>query len=295
MNYNIRNKDHHFNYYFSKVPKKYKIKETEKDAMICSSSRSGKYCINFINFYCFKFFNKVNISLLLKKCQFYPKSHIFFNKNQIDQYNIDPTIYYFVKPKYGHQSKNISYYKGKTPIINAELKFPLIFQEEIQNIRKIDNRRFDVRVHVIYLKTEKGVKSFYYNDIIQRLAFSSDSKINSDNIFTNVANQRKLTESIIPNYTNNNLLKTLQSANIPIIQKLNKEKLHRKLEILIAGYDIMVDTNDKHWILEINCSPSLSYSGNIQKSIGLMMQEILYIIINYDKVNQIKTNKFIEI
>ena len=293
--YNISNKDHHFNYYFIKVLKKYKFKETEKDATICSASTSGKYCINFINFKSFKLFNKIQTSLLLKNCPFYPKSHIFYNKNQLDDYILDPTIYYFVKPKFGHQSTNISYYKGKTPVINQELKFPLIFQEEIQNMKKINNRRFDLRVHIIYLKTETGIKAFYYSDIIERLAFNSDSKMNSDNIFTNVSDHNKLTESIIPKYLNINLRTTLQSANIPIIHKLNKEKLHRKLEILIVGYDIMVDNNDKHWILEINCIPSLSYGGNIQKSISSMMQEILYIIVNYDKLNQIKTNKFIEI
>jgi len=265
------------------------MKDTEKDALICSASNPGKYCINFINFKCVQFFNKISTSLLLKNCPFYPKTHIFMNKNQMEQNNIDLTIYYFVKPKFGFQSKNISYYKGKTPLIFHKLQFPLIFQEEIQNLKKINNRRFDIRVHIIYIKMETCVKAFYYNDIIQRLAF------NSDNIFTNVSNHNKLSELIIPDYCNKNLLITLQSANNTIIQKLNKEKLHKKLEILIVGYDIMVDNNDKHWILEINCTPSLSYGGNIQKSIMSMMEEIFYIIINYDKTSQISTKKFIEI
>ena len=295
MNYNISKKDHHFNLFFVKILKKYSIKETEKDALICSASKPGKYCINFIHFKCVQFFNKISTSLLLKNCPFYPKTHIFMNKNQIDQYNIDPTIYYFVKPKFGFQSKNISYYKGKTPLILHKLQFPLIFQEEIQNLKKINNRRFDIRVHIIYIKMETSVKAFYYNDIIQRLAFNSDQKINSDNIFTNVSNYNKLSESIIPDYCNTNLLMTLQSANNTIIQKLNKEKLYRKLEILIVGYDIMVDNNDKHWILEINCTPSLSYGENIKKSIMTMMEEIFYIIINYDKTSQISTKKFMEI
>ena len=80
-----------------------------------------------------------------------------------------------------------------------------------------------------------------------------------------------------------------------LAKKLNKEKLYRKLEILIVGYDIMVDNNDKHWILEINCTPSLSYGENIKKSIMTMMEEIFYIIINYDKTSQISTKKFMEI
>ena len=67
------------------------------------------------------------------------------------------------------------------------------------------------------------------------------------------------------------------------------------MEILIVGYDIMIDNNDKHWILEINCTPSLSYGGHIQKSIMSMMEEIFYLIINYDKTMQIKTKKLMEI
>lgn len=294
MNYNIQ-KNKNLNYLFIQSLKKFNIPKTEKNAFFCSSKTSGKYSIDFVNCNIVKYFNKVNTSIILQNCPYYPKSYIFMNTTQYNNCHLEKK-YYFVKPKFGGRSKNISYFIEKTPIIKNELKFPLIFQEEIQNIKKINDHRSDLRIHVIYIKSKEGINAYYYNDIIQRTTFKKDGEKNADSIFTNVSNSKKLNESILSNYENQELLKTLINANQYIINEMEKkEKRYKELEFQIVGYDIMVDQNDKHWILEINAAPSLFYPEKIQKIIRKMVDEILAIIVYYNKYNIIKTKKFVKI
>ena len=301
MNYNIKKKDHHFNLFFLPILRKHNIPsvtDPTQEGFFCSSRTVGKYCINFVRFDCFFFFNKISTTLMLRECPYYPKSHLFKNIDELNNGDkLDKNKYYFVKPKHGGRSTNISYFKGKEALImrGGQLKFPLIFQEEILDMKKEEGRRYDLRVHVIYIKTLNGLKGYYYNDVIKRLTFKGDNNLNSDNIFTNVDDSKKETEKILRDYNNENLLNTLKSASSLMKDRLSKQKRYRELEILIVGYDIMIDKNDKHWILEINCNPCMYYPGWKQKVINQMMEEIYEMILSYHQTKQFVTNKFIKI
>jgi len=63
----------------------------------------------------------------------------------------------------------------------------------------------------------------------------------------------------------------------------------------MTGYDIIIDNNNKHWILEINCNPALNYDDEIRKETDKMLIEILYIILSYNNNKKIKPIKFIKL
>jgi len=285
-----------FNKMFSKIIDKYKLKKNPKniESLICSKTTRGKYCINFTDFYPTNFFNKIDTSKLLEKCPYYPKSYIFYSLKNFKKTELENKVY-FVKPKYGSNSSNISLFYNKNLVLGnwENIKFPLIFQEEVINMRIIDNHKFDLRVHVLYIKVENTIRAFFYKDIIQRITFSELKILSKESVFTNVKDKNKHTEEIIE--PSENLIISLKDSNKYITEKMKESKNNHTLEFFLSGFDVIVDKDDKHWILEVNTKPDLFYGGVIKRSISHMLEEILLIILNYKSEKKIVTKYFIEI
>lgn len=299
MNHNIKTNDYTcFNPYFNNILKKYRIQQNphNKPSLICSLTTPGKYCINFNKFHTFSFFNKVNTSHILKYCDHYPKSYIFYNQNDYNNQKLEDKNF-FVKPKFGSSSNNISYYRGKKHLVGpSKLSFPLVFQEEVQNVKLANNRKYDLRVHVIYVRSKDQISVFYYNNVIRRKTYKEvNGQISKDTIFTNVRDTKKQTEEIIEDYNNPNLLKCLHDANQYIAPLMIKEKSNKDLELLLTGFDIIVDNNDKHWILEINCKPSLYYPREISSMLSKMLEEILIFILLKHLQKEINGINFVKV
>jgi len=298
MFYNIKNSDaNHFNPFFAKILRKYNFQPGEKNIFICSRSTAGKYCINFTNFNPPEFFNKVNTTRMLRDCEYYPKSFIFKNANEYDKQTIDEK-YYYVKPQFGANSENISLYYGKKMIVGDDkrIKYPLIFQEAIHNFKTFENKKYDLRVHVIYLKINGKITVFYDKNIIRRCCFAEKtSTFTEDNIFTNQKDNKKLIETLVSNYTNPRLSECLIEANKYIVPGLERIKQDKELEIMFAGYDIIVDENDKHWILEINSASSLYYTNPISKAVDEMLEEILFLILSHNLKKNFSTKNLIKL
>ena len=47
----------------------------------------------------------------------------------------------------------------------------------------------------------------------------------------------------------------------------------------LYGYDVLIDNNCKPWLIEINASPSLSVTGNIDKELKTNLIKDLYSIV----------------
>ena len=299
MSFNIIKKDNiSFNPFFIKTLKNNKLTQIPHNtpSLICSKSSNGKYCIN-TTIKNSDVFNKITTSIYLQNCPFYPKTHIFYNQNNFNNIKLD-NKYYYVKPKYGNNSKNISLYKQKELIIGnpSNLQFPLIFQEEVQNLKTFNKHKYDLRIHILYILTNNDVIPLLYKDAIKRQSFKDiNSPISPDSIFTNVKDLSKINEQLIQSYHPPELIKCLKNANQFIIPKLKKIKITHELELLMTGYDIIIDNNNKHWILEINCNPALNYDDEIRKETDKMLIEILYIILSYNNNKKIKPIKFIKL
>lgn len=299
MSFNIIKKDNiSFNPFFIKTLKNNKLTQIPHNtpSLICSKSSNGKYCIN-TTIKNSDVFNKITTSIYLQNCPFYPKTHILYNQNNFNKIKLD-NKYYYVKPKYGNNSKNISLYKQKELIIGtpSNLQFPLIFQEEVQNLKTFNNHKYDLRIHILYILTNNDVIPLLYKDAIKRQSFKDiNSPISPDSIFTNVKDLSKINEQLIQSYHPPELIKCLKNANQFIIPKLKKIKITHELELLMTGYDIIIDNNNKHWILEINCNPALNYDDEVRKETDKMLTEILYIILSYHNNKKIKPIKFIKL
>ena len=63
------------------------------------------------------------------------------------------------------------------------------------------------------------------------------------------------------------ILKTLLSAEKPIIDQMNKVGNRQKCCFEIYGFDIIFDSDFKPWVLEVNCLPSLSSSSIFDKHV----------------------------
>ena len=299
MSFNIIKKDNiSFNPFFIKTLKNNKLTQIPHNtpSLICSKSSNGKYCIN-TTIKNSDVFNKITTSIYLQNCPFYPKTHILYNQNNFNNIKLD-NKYYYVKPKYGNNSKNISLYKQKELIIGtpSNLQFPLIFQEEVQNLKTFNNHKYDLRIHILYILTNNDVIPLLYKDAIKRQSFKDiNSPMSPDSIFTNVKDLSKINEQLIQSYHPPELIKCLKNANQFIIPKLKKIKITHELELLMTGYDIIIDNNNKHWILEINCNPALNYDDEVRKETDKMLTEILYIILSYHNTKKINPIKFIKL
>jgi len=63
------------------------------------------------------------------------------------------------------------------------------------------------------------------------------------------------------------IIKTLLSAEKPVIEQMNKIGNRQKCCFEIYGFDIIFDSEFKPWVLEVNCLPSLSSSSLFDKHV----------------------------
>ena len=66
----------------------------------------------------------------LQDCEYYPPSLIVKKERDWNILELEDDQYYYCKPKYGCQSKNISVCLGKEFIVNQKLEYPFVIQDE---------------------------------------------------------------------------------------------------------------------------------------------------------------------
>lgn len=67
------------------------------------------------------------------------------------------------------------------------------------------------------------------------------------------------------------ILKTLLTVEPTIQSQLQKNPTSRGNCFEIFGFDVLIDTNLRPWVLEVNCLPSLSSSSVFDKRIKTML------------------------
>lgn len=87
------------------------------------------------------------------------------------------------------------------------------------------------------------------------------------------------------------VLKTLVAVEPTIMLNVNKNPTTRNNCFELYGFDVLIDSNLKPWVLEVNVLPSLSSSSVFDKKIKTMLvcdTLTLVGIRGYDKLNFLK-------
>jgi len=273
---------------------------SKNNTFITSKSRQGKYSINFTEVDNDRFINKISTSIWCKDSPYYPKSHVVNTKNEYNNLNLIDTQKYFVKPKTGAGSKNIGISIGKTLKYRPEIleNFPIVFQENVNNLRLNDGRKEDERVYVLWIKMDGKIRVFLYEKtMVRKCTTKYSEEINRNTHFTINVDWKEAIEkrvkypcemaAIIP------LIRDISQRVIPNISK--KMTNDHKAEFWLTGWDILFDTNNFPWLLEINSRPNQCETIFARELHYEIYQNILEIIFQIEKNQDINSKHFVEI
>lgn len=250
----------------------------QTDNYLISSSRiPGKYCIEFRNFKGVEFFNKLETTKKLLDCEYYPPSLIVKKERDWNILKLEDDQYYYCKPKYGCQSKNISVCLGKEFVVNYKMEYPFVIQDEIDS--KLDNgRKIDYRIFVLYVKKDNQISAYYTPNLLRRVCVDPVDSRSPKSFFSFGDDCSK---SIVEN-KGSELFECLKDAQKLIIPKFDS-KNYSETEYFITGYDVIEDKNDKFWIMEINWDPNFFHYDCEKKFHKNIFEDI---------INHIQTHKF---
>lgn len=288
-----------FNKGFLEFLQFYRFK-VDNNPFICSKNTKGKYSLNFTFLDNDRFLNKVSISNFCKGSIYFPKSFIVNNKEEYDTIDLNPDKKYFVKPQYCAGSQKVGISMGKNIVFRPELigSFPLVFQENVENLRLCNSKKEDERIFILYLKHNKKIRTFMYlNSIVRICKFKYSNKIEKKTHFTINDTLGKYNEKRIKFPCESNLIIPLVKDISPrILSSVSKQmRNNHKAEFWLTGWDVIFDKNNFPWLLEINSRPNQCESMKSRIVHYQIYQQILDMMVSLENNVQFQLNDFIEI
>lgn len=157
-----------------------------------------------------------------------------------------------------------------------------IVQKYIENPMLIDRKKFDIRQWVLVTNTDPLIV-WIYNSCYLRFTVENYDISNIDNLFMHLTNNsisknskkfkasdiegcmwhvREFKDYLISNFSEDIWSTKLfpQIKNIVHWSLRSVGSLGRKNSFEVLGYDFMVDTDFKVWLIEVNSSPAMDYS-----------------------------------
>ncbi|GAW81416.1 tubulin tyrosine ligase-like protein 1 [Plasmodium gonderi] len=204
--------------------------------------------------------------------------------------------------------RSVNLERGVHPDKERDRPEQYIVQEYIQNPLLIGGKKFDIRLYVLimsyypltiylyrsgfarfshtYFKNEKDKM----NDITMHLTNVSIQK-NAEGYDDNVGGKwfvRELFLYMISRYGYKNIMTLIQNIENCIIQSflaVHKIIINDKHCFELYGFDILIDSNLKPWLIEVNSSPSLSANTDEDYTLKFNMLDQLMSLINIEKYN----------
>jgi len=227
-----------------------------------------------------------------------PETYTQYNmdtfKRKFKNYQVSEDDLWLVKPEYSGGGYGIYFLKNVNEVKNNNL-----VTKYIANPLLINNKKFDLRLYVlvtghdplkIYLFNEGLVRlstedyDLNLNDLDNKYKHLTNTSINKKNkkkknkrykrnnnnrynsLTLSISEARKYLEKnyhikfpLIWKQIKDIIIKTILSMNHLELEKEKDYNLHKNNLFEFYGVDIMIDTNFKPWLLEMNCNPSLNY------------------------------------
>ncbi|XP_069113363.1 probable tubulin polyglutamylase TTLL9 isoform X4 [Argopecten irradians] len=216
--------------------------------------------------------------------------HIF-----VEEFKRNPGITWIMKPAAKSQGKGIFLFrrlkditdwkKGEyQPLTDTTREVPetYVVQRYIENPYLIGGRKFDIRIYVLVV-SYNPLKVWLYRDGFARFSntrFSLDSIEDAYVHLTNVSVQKnapdydpekgckwstmRLRQYLTAKHGSEAVKKVFKGIDNIItkgLQSVQKIIINDKHCFEMYGYDILLDSDLKPWLIEINASPSLTASG----------------------------------
>lgn len=252
------------------------------------------------------------------KCDFFPTTfelpseyHIF-----VEDFKKRPGTIWIMKPAGKAQGKGIFLFRKLKDIMDwkkedyfhrdeekettKEPPETYVVQRYIDNPYLIGGRKFDIRVYVL-VTSYMPLKVWLYRSGFARFSntrFSLDSITDTFVHLTNVAVQKNA-----PDYDPEkgckwslqelrmyltarhghevvqNLFQQFDDIFIKSLQSVQKIIINDKHCFEVYGFDLMVDSNMKPWIIEVNASPSLTASSPTDYELKFgMLEDVLHVV-----------------
>ena len=230
---------------------------------------------------------------------FYPDTYVLpeefsefymhFNKSR------DP--YWILKPVNSSQGKGINLIDNLTQVPTNE---PFVISKYIKNPLLINGLKFDLRLYVLITSFEP-LKIYLYQEGLVRFAseeYDSQNKnkyVHLTNYSINKKNKRFVSNKdwreddfghkwslqalsrhlksagvdmeLFWSKVYDLIIKTVLSMEDVVVDSVRKLSLHRSNCFDLLGFDILIDSNLKPWLIEVNLSPSLATDSPIDHHI----------------------------
>lgn len=272
----------------------------KKNAFITSKNRSGRYSVNFTDVDNNRYINKMSLSKWCEGSPYYPKTFIATKKEDFNKLPLNQNQKYFVKSIFGVGSKSIGISMGNKLVYRTDIldKVPVVVQEGVKNMRLNEGRKEDERVYVLWVKINGKIRVFLHTKTMVRMCKKKYSEsIAKDTHFTILVNNPN---GIIKSCKNPCELELLKPIVLDITKRvmphISKKMLNNHVvEFWLTGWDILFDTNNHPWLLEINSRPNQCESVKARLMHYPIYQQIYEMIHSHYNNREFELKDFVEI
>jgi len=256
--------------------------------------------VNFTDVDNNRYINKMSLSKWVEGSPYYPKTFIAIKKEDFIKLELNQQQKYFVKSIFGVGSKSIGISMGNNLIYRPDIldKVPVVVQESVKNMRLNEGRKEDERVYVLWVKINGKIRVFLHTKTMVRMC----KKKYSENIAKNthftilVNNPHGIIKSCKNPCEVDRLIPVVAHISKRVMQYISKKILNNHVvEFWLTGWDILFDTNNHPWLLEINSRPNQCENLKARLMHYPIYQQIYEMIHSHYNNREFELKDFVEI